>query len=121
MFLLQRMSLPASAIRMIAQQLLLGGEIMLSQGSLLQISLVDMLYRKSLRITAASKGKMGVGAIVNLQSNDASKLWGMAQYLHIIWSGPFQVLPLPFWSSHATQLDTSDVMYHRTTACQLTC
>ena len=64
------------------------------QGSVLQISLVDMLYRKSLRITAASKGKMGVGAIVNLQSNDASKLWGMAQYLHIIWSGPFQVLPL---------------------------
>ena len=58
-----------------------------------------MLYRKSLRITAASKGKMGVGAIVNLQSNDASKLWGMAQYLHIIWSGPFQVRPLPCWSS----------------------
>ena len=57
-----------------------------------QISLVDMLYRKSLRITAASKGRMGVGAIVNLQSNDASKLWGMAQYLHILWSGPFQVL-----------------------------
>ena len=55
-----------------------------------------MLYRKSLRITAASKGKMGVGAIVNLQSNDASKLWGMAQYLHIIWSGPFQVLLLLF-------------------------
>lgn len=59
----------------------------------LQISLVDMLYRKSLRITAASKGRMGVGAIVNLQSNDASKLWGMAQYLHILWSGPFQVAP----------------------------
>ncbi len=58
----------------------------------LQISLVDMLYRKSLRITAASKGRMGVGAIVNLQSNDASKLWGMAQYLHILWSGPFQVI-----------------------------
>jgi len=51
-----------------------------------------MLYRKSLRITAASKGRMGVGAIVNLQSNDASKLWGMAQYLHILWSGPFQVI-----------------------------
>lgn len=65
---------------------------------MLQISLVDMLYRKSLRITAASKGKMGVGAIVNLQSNDASKLWGMAQYLHIIWSGPFQVWPLPCWA-----------------------
>lgn len=70
----------------------------------LQISLVDMLYQKSLRITAASKGKMGVGAIVNLQSNDASKLWSMAQYLHIIWSGPFQVLPLPFWTCLAVPL-----------------
>lgn len=57
----------------------------------IQIGLVDTLYRKSLRITAASKGRMGVGAIVNLQSNDASKLWGMAQFLHILWSGPFQV------------------------------
>lgn len=70
-------------------------ESAVSKANSLQISLVDMLYRKSLRITAASKGKMGVGAIVNLQSNDASKLWGMAQYLHIIWSGPFQVPPLP--------------------------
>lgn len=70
----------------------------LSVEAFVQISLVDMLYRKSLRITAASKGKMGVGAIVNLQSNDASKLWSMAQYLHIIWSGPFQVLPLPPWT-----------------------
>ena len=60
----------------------------------MQIGLVDMLYRKSLRITAASKGRMGVGAIVNLQSNDASKLWGMAQFLHILWSGPFQVMLL---------------------------
>lgn len=50
-----------------------------------------MLYRKSLRLSAASKGRLGVGAIVNLQSNDASKLWGLAQFLHILWSGPFQV------------------------------
>ena len=58
---------------------------------LLQISLVNMLYQKSLRINQATKGALGVGKIVNLQSNDAAKLWGLAQYLHILWSGPFQV------------------------------
>lgn len=36
-----------------------------------QISLVDALYRKSLRVSSATKGDMGVGKIVNLQSNDA--------------------------------------------------
>ena len=50
-----------------------------------------MLYQKSLRINQATKGALGVGKIVNLQSNDAAKLWGLAQYLHILWSGPFQV------------------------------
>ena len=57
----------------------------------MQISLVNMLYQKSLRINQATKGALGVGKIVNLQSNDAAKLWGLAQYLHILWSGPFQV------------------------------
>lgn len=37
------------------------------------------------------KSEMGVGAIVNLQSNDAAKLWNMPLYLHIVWNGPFQV------------------------------
>lgn len=63
----------------------------LCKDALLQISLVNMLYQKSLRINQATKGALGVGKIVNLQSNDAAKLWGLAQYLHILWSGPFQV------------------------------
>lgn len=35
---------------------------------------------------------LGVGSILNLQSNDASKIWGLPQYLHIVWNGPFQIL-----------------------------
>lgn len=89
---------------------------------------MDALYRKSLRISAAAKGDMGAGKIVNLQSNDAgafrsgrkqmqgtalwnrrsgravtgapprpsqslaAKLWSIPQYLHMLWSGPFQIL-----------------------------
>ena len=60
-----------------------------------------MLYAKSLRITSGVKAELGVGAIVNLQSNDGSKIWNLPQYLHIVWNGPFQV-----WtgggSSHST-------------------
>lgn len=54
--------------------------------------LVATLYDKTLRITSGIKSEMGVGAIVNLQSNDASKIWGLPQYLHILWNGPFQIL-----------------------------
>ena len=50
-----------------------------------------MLYAKSLRITSGVKAELGVGAIVNLQSNDGSKIWNLPQYLHIVWNGPFQV------------------------------
>ena len=56
-----------------------------------QVGLIDMLYCKSLRVSSAAKASLGVGSIVNLQSNDASKLWNLPQYLHMLWSGPFQV------------------------------
>lgn len=47
----------------------------------LKTALVDMLYKKSLKVSAAAKSDAGVGAIVNLQSNDAAKLWSLPQYL----------------------------------------
>lgn len=53
--------------------------------------MIEMLYAKSLRITSSVKSDMGVGPIVNLQSNDASKIWNLPMYLHIVWNGPFQV------------------------------
>ncbi|GAB4815546.1 hypothetical protein N2152v2_002592 [Parachlorella kessleri] len=56
------------------------------------VGLVDALFRKSLRISSAAKSEAGVGAIVNIQSNDAAKLWNLPQYMHMIWSGPFQIL-----------------------------
>jgi hypothetical protein len=47
--------------------------------------MIDMLYKKSLKVTSAERSKSGVGQIVNLQSNDASKIWNLPQYLHVIW------------------------------------
>jgi len=53
--------------------------------------LLEKLYQKSLRVSGAVKAAMGVGPIVNLQSNDAAKLWGLPSYVHIVWNGPMQV------------------------------
>ena len=36
----------------------------------MQIELTDMVYRKSLRLAGSDIGRMGIGGIVNLQSND---------------------------------------------------
>eukprot|EP00889_Picochlorum_renovo_P004424 jgi/Picre1/31454/NNA_006806.t1 len=58
----------------------------------LKTGLVNSLYEKSLRLAAGKVSDLGVGSIVNLQSNDAAKLWKLPQYLHMIWSGPFQIL-----------------------------
>ncbi|GAX75363.1 hypothetical protein CEUSTIGMA_g2807.t1 [Chlamydomonas eustigma] len=57
-----------------------------------KVDVIEMLYHKSLRITSGVKSDLGVGSIVNLQSNDGSKIWNMPQYLHVVWNGPFQIL-----------------------------
>ncbi|KAK9839590.1 hypothetical protein WJX84_006235 [Apatococcus fuscideae] len=60
--------------------------------SLVMAQLIDLIFRKSLKITSATKGSRGVGAIVNLQSNDGSKIWELIPYLHAMWSAPLQML-----------------------------
>lgn len=45
------------------------------------MGLVDALFRKSMRVSSAAKSEAGVGKIVNLQSNDAAKLWNLPQYM----------------------------------------
>ena len=44
-------------------------------------------------------GELSAGKIQNLQSNDASKIWGLPNYLHIIWSGPLQIVTIMFMLS----------------------
>ncbi|KAK9797814.1 hypothetical protein WJX73_000524 [Symbiochloris irregularis] len=58
----------------------------------MKVGLVDMLYRKALKVGCSARSEFGIGSIVNLQSNDAAKLWNLAQYLHMLWSAPFQIL-----------------------------
>jgi ATP-binding cassette subfamily C (CFTR/MRP) protein 1 len=57
----------------------------------LKAALTDLLYSKSLRLSAAARSRRGVGAVANLQSNDAAKLWALPTYAHMVWNAPFQI------------------------------
>ena len=46
--------------------------------------LLDMLYQKSLRMGVDVRNARGVGTVVNLQSNDASKVWMMPVHIHTL-------------------------------------
>ncbi len=43
-----------------------------------------MLYQKSLRLGVDVRNARGVGTVVNLQSNDASKVWMMPVHIHTL-------------------------------------
>lgn len=57
----------------------------------LKAQLVDCLFARALRCSVAARDRRSTGAVANLMSNDASKLFSLPQYLHMIWSAPFQV------------------------------
>ncbi|CAI7808010.1 unnamed protein product [Closterium sp. NIES-53] len=57
-------------------------------------ALVALIYSKALCISAAARHSTSLGEIVNLQSNDAEKLAKLCIYLHIVWSGPLQIIAL---------------------------
>ena len=57
-----------------------------------QIQLMDMVYRKALRLSSGEVAARGAGGVVNLQTNDVNKLERLPVYMHGIWEGPLQVL-----------------------------
>jgi hypothetical protein len=54
--------------------------------------LVTLIYRKSLRMSNGEKLGRATGDVVNLQSVDAMRIAELAQFGHIAWSGPFQII-----------------------------
>jgi hypothetical protein len=57
----------------------------------MQVQLMDMVYRKALRLNSGDVAAKGVGAIVNLQSNDVKKVEFLPVFMHSVWEGPMQV------------------------------
>jgi ABC-type multidrug transport system fused ATPase/permease subunit len=54
--------------------------------------LITLIYRKSLKLSQGERSGRTSGDIVNLQSVDAVRIGDIAQYGHIAWSGPFQIV-----------------------------
>ncbi|KAJ3307548.1 hypothetical protein HDU76_004571, partial [Blyttiomyces sp. JEL0837] len=60
-------------------------------GMRLKSALITAVYRKALKLSSSARQKSTVGEIVNLMAVDAGRLGDLPTYLHIVWSGPFQI------------------------------
>ncbi|KAI9598139.1 hypothetical protein BDF19DRAFT_433612 [Syncephalis fuscata] len=50
------------------------------------------IYRKALRLSNASRQKYTTGEIVNMMSVDAQRCESLCNFLHLLWSSPFQII-----------------------------
>lgn len=55
-------------------------------------ALAMLIYEKSLVLSNGERGGRTTGDIVNLQSVDTVRIADLLTYLHIAWSGPFQII-----------------------------
>ncbi|KAF9435675.1 hypothetical protein BGZ76_005767, partial [Entomortierella beljakovae] len=60
-------------------------------GMHVRAGLVTAIYQKSLRLSNSARQEFTVGEIVNHMSIDAQRLQDLVSYLHIAWSGLFQI------------------------------
>ncbi|KAH6590482.1 hypothetical protein BASA61_005241 [Batrachochytrium salamandrivorans] len=65
--------------------------VCLITGMRIRSSIVTAIYRKSLRLSCKSRQGATNGEISNLMAVDASRLADLCTYLHMLWSGPFQI------------------------------
>lgn len=64
-----------------------------------------LIYRKSLRLATLT---MSVGETVNLQSNDASRIYDAMRYGHTIWLTPFIIIG----ASSSASLASGLIIFH---------
>ncbi|KAF9993545.1 hypothetical protein BGZ80_005031 [Entomortierella chlamydospora] len=60
-------------------------------GMHIRAGLVTAIYQKSLRLSNSARQDFTVGEIVNHMSIDAQRLQDLVSYLHVVWSGLFQI------------------------------
>ncbi len=61
-------------------------------GMKVKTSLTSIIYKKSLVLSNEERAISNTGDIVNLMSVDTQRLQDLAQFLQMIWSGPFQLI-----------------------------
>jgi ABC-type multidrug transport system fused ATPase/permease subunit len=60
-------------------------------GMKIRAATVTAVYRKGLKLSNSSRQTFTAGEIVNHQSVDAQRFQDLMGYLHLLWSGPFQI------------------------------
>ncbi|CCK71890.1 ATP-binding cassette glutathione S-conjugate transporter YCF1 KNAG_0I00990 [Huiozyma naganishii CBS 8797] len=55
-------------------------------------ALTSIIYNKALVLSREASATSSTGDIVNLMSVDVQKLQDLCQFIHLLWSGPFQVV-----------------------------
>ncbi len=61
-------------------------------GLKIRTALNSAVYQKALKLSGASRLEFSTGQMVNLVSNDSSRIENSVMFLHYIWSGPFQII-----------------------------
>lgn len=64
----------------------------INTGMNLKSALTSVIYKKSLVLSSEAADMSSTGDIVNLMSVDVQRLQDLAQWCHLIWSGPFQII-----------------------------
>ncbi|KAI8853927.1 P-loop containing nucleoside triphosphate hydrolase protein [Chytridium lagenaria] len=60
-------------------------------GMRVKSAVTAMVYKKALKLSSSSRQSSTVGGNCHLMSVDAGRLGDLTTYLHILWSGPFQI------------------------------
>ncbi|KAF8928276.1 hypothetical protein BGZ58_009765 [Dissophora ornata] len=60
-------------------------------GMHIRAGLVTAIYQKSLRLSNSARQTFTVGEVVNHMSIDAQRVQDLVTYLHVVWSGLFQI------------------------------
>lgn len=66
-------------------------QICVVSGLRISAAVSSSVYKKSLTLSNGSRQSSTSGEIVNLMSVDSMKMGELTTYLHILWSGPFQI------------------------------
>ncbi|KXS16473.1 P-loop containing nucleoside triphosphate hydrolase protein [Gonapodya prolifera JEL478] len=74
--------------------------LVIQTGIRLKVATATAVYRKSLAVSNAAM-QTGSQSVGNLMSIDAAKIGELTTYLHILWSGPFQIF-LALWMLYGT-------------------
>ena len=64
---------------------------------------ISAIMRKMLKLSNSARKKFTMGQITNLVSVDAQRLLEASPWLCVLWSAPYQVIPLLFYLYHSLQ------------------